>query len=426
MKNAIIILVLLMFVSMAEAKVMVTEVYYDPLQTETGGEAVELFNEGEQAVDISGWSLRTKSSAKDATIPDGTSLNPLQYYLITDAGWNLSKDSPEWPEADHEEALTLTNADGGLALVNKDGTIMDAVGWGSPDQIPPELFEGTPHAGVAQGISLQRKTNGTFIDSEDNSADFIEGAPTLLSGIIKKSAQTIDVIINITNSPIKISSAELTGDDLNVSGIQLLPFPGKMRTAKLSLKIDDADGLNDISSVQANFLSQIINSTSETAEINGSLFMNFSVEIPYYQIPGNYSASITAEDVFGAKDNITIPFEILEIAGISLEKTELILKGINGSAAASIRNIGNGPLAIELSSTNFSSDETTIIANQMAFRITNLENGNLFLGNLTDKPQRTSFALNPAAEANLELFLNTLTNTSRGLYRGKVLVTGTK
>jgi len=72
--------------------------------------------------------------------------------------------------------------------------------------------------------------------------DFIGGTPSLSSGFVKESKQIIDVIINISNSPVKITSAELTGDDLNTSGVQLLPLPGKIRTTKLSIRIDDSDG----------------------------------------------------------------------------------------------------------------------------------------------------------------------------------------
>ena len=54
--------------------VIISQVLYDPIGTETGGEAVELYNPTDSAIDIGDHVIKTESSATDATIPSGTVL----------------------------------------------------------------------------------------------------------------------------------------------------------------------------------------------------------------------------------------------------------------------------------------------------------------------------------------------------------------
>ena len=127
------------FVCAAPNHVLISRVLYDPVGTETGGEAVEIYNPTSQSIDISECIIKTKSSAVDATIPANTSLAPESFYLIADAGWSVGKDNSSWSDADHEEALTLTNTNGGVAVV-KNGTIIDSIGWGDASLIGQDLF----------------------------------------------------------------------------------------------------------------------------------------------------------------------------------------------------------------------------------------------------------------------------------------------
>src|SRR3989338_855401 len=54
--------------------IVIHQVLYDPITSETGGEAIELFNNQNKSIDISRWIIKTKSSETDATIPSGTIL----------------------------------------------------------------------------------------------------------------------------------------------------------------------------------------------------------------------------------------------------------------------------------------------------------------------------------------------------------------
>ena len=419
MKKISIILALILALGLVHAKILITEVYYDPVQTETGGEAVLLFNPENLSVEIGDWFLRTKSSTKDSTIPSGTILKPFGYYLLADAGWNLSKDDSSWPYASHEEAITLSNSDSGVAIVNPEGIVVDSVGWGNPDEIPAGLFEGIPTTGVPQGESIQRKKiDGIYLDSDDNSEDFFGAMPLFYSIANSPSLQYIDVIINLTGS-IRIKKAEILDDDFNESGIQILPFPGANRSLSLIAEIE-----GQYTSVYAYFLSEIYNFTNFSI-INGTIFANASIDIPFYQHAGNYSVEIIAENSAGEKDKLTVDFEILEISGISIEKKELTLNGFNSSVSTAITNIGNSKVSIELSSTNFSSEQKQIPAMQLGFKLKSQKDGGIKEGNFSEKMQNTNFSLYPSDVAIFELLLN-VQNASKEVYKGKVFITGTK
>ena len=125
LKNLFAVLMILTAVGTANAEVIITEVLYDPINTDSGGEFVELYNNGNSSADISGWTIRTETSVADATLPANILLPKNSHYLIADANWSMNKDNPGWPGADREEAMTLANTDAGVALVNNNGVLVD-------------------------------------------------------------------------------------------------------------------------------------------------------------------------------------------------------------------------------------------------------------------------------------------------------------
>ncbi|MEM4247266.1 MAG: lamin tail domain-containing protein, partial [Candidatus Woesearchaeota archaeon] len=170
-------LALLAFLNVVQAQVVISQVLYDPVSTESGGEAIEIRNDGGSAVDISKWVIATESSAIDATIPDKTILLPGATFLVADSGWSSSKDNPAWRNADLEETITMANSDSGVALKDSSGNIIDAVGWGNPAEIKQGLFEGAPALPVPAGKALARTQ-----DTNNNANDFTEAEPAFFSG----------------------------------------------------------------------------------------------------------------------------------------------------------------------------------------------------------------------------------------------------
>jgi len=214
-ENMKYVLMLLLVIPFVSADIVIHQVLYDPVKTESGGEAVELRNTGLESVDVSGWVLATESSATDATIPDSTILAPGSVYLIADEGWDDNKDNPDWRPADHVEKITLNNADGGIALVH-DGSIVDAAGWGDAEGIEAGLFEGSPAEEVEPGKALVR-----LDDTDDNSADliampadFLPGVPVLITADAIITGPVIEISESLHLNPEGKVSVKNNGDEV--------------------------------------------------------------------------------------------------------------------------------------------------------------------------------------------------------------------
>jgi len=169
-----IVLAVALLAPFVSAEVVIQQVLYDPLGTETGGEAVELINHGQDTVDLSGWTLATASSEKDVILPDGTVLAPGKSLLIADEGWDEKKDNPEWRSADIVQTMTLGNGASFVELKDGNRTV-DVVGWGKE----VERKEGTPAPLVLAGESLMRISS-----TGDNAEDFIASVADFHAGLL--------------------------------------------------------------------------------------------------------------------------------------------------------------------------------------------------------------------------------------------------
>ena len=191
----------LMFVSQASAAIVINEIYG------AGGNAgatynqdyVELYNNGTANVDISGYSIQYNTatgtgnySVCPITAAD-TVIEPGTYFLIA-IGTASTTVGVALPTPDATPTCTPTvniSASGGkIALVNSTtplvggtcpptgATIVDFVGYGpSTGASAVNCFETAPAAAAANNqSSIQRTPTGT--DTNNNSADFVSGAPT--------------------------------------------------------------------------------------------------------------------------------------------------------------------------------------------------------------------------------------------------------
>ncbi len=312
----------LAFLNAVQASVVISQVLYDPVGTESGGEAVELRNNGISAIDISNWVLATESSASDATIPENTILQPNAVYLIADAGWSLSKDNPEWKNADLEETITMANSNSGIALKDASGAIIDAVGWDNPADIKQGLYEGTPAEGVAPGMALVRKQ-----DTGNNFVDFEAGEPVFFSGEI------VEIIVNISSQAVLPLGAVLYEDDSAEPGVQLKPIAGGTRALHLEVFYNG-------SSVNAEFFGKNIGLVKEGNVWKGEL------SLEYWHF-GEQLIVVRTDSA-----NMSIPVSILELKSVIVETKKVLLQGISGrtvSGQISVRNAGNVPYEVSWS-----------------------------------------------------------------------------
>ncbi len=143
-------------------------------------EFVELFNPGGAAVNIGNWWIKRSGSCATGSgaafsnvvkIPAGTILKAGQHYLLAAAGSYLASSSSTSPRPDQTFPASLED-DGGVALVNAAGTVVDQVGM-----CPSTRYrEGTtlPALYGSTDRSYERKPGGlsACYDTNNNIADF--------------------------------------------------------------------------------------------------------------------------------------------------------------------------------------------------------------------------------------------------------------
>jgi hypothetical protein len=139
-------------------------------------EFVEVVNAGTQAVDLSGYKLvyRSASGTSDVslgTLSEGAVLGAGAFLLFGGSGYAGTH------PPDRLFATSLASAGGAVGLRDSSGALLDSVGWDTATNALVEgMVAGAPTIAPAPGKSAGRHPDGQ--DTNDNAADFTEGAPT--------------------------------------------------------------------------------------------------------------------------------------------------------------------------------------------------------------------------------------------------------
>ena len=412
--------------------VVISKVFYDPVD-ESGSEAIELYNPTEGDVNVSGWVISTETSVADATIPDGTILRSNSYYLIADAGWSTAK-SADWPEADHEEAVTLTNSNAGLALMNRTQAV-DAVGWGTASDIGSGLYEGTPHSGVEQGEILMRKIeSGSYRDTNDNSADFVSGAPSF-----KRAGPTqpngghqISIQLVVEGNPMSVVSASINADDDSFKeGIQINPVPKNLKEFEVEAIVSHVRGADNIKKVKATLNGVEHVMTAESLDSNSARYKT-NVSMNYYDASDNYSISIGAEATDGNVTSAELDFEYASLTAMEVDTFRLNFSSEPGSQSeiagdtnmssatkATLRNIGNTVLDLELLGTNLTNTIGSVSVGNITYAFNNDYAGSLS-GSLSEAKQKKSVGIGVSQTMPLSFRMNVPQSAEPGSYKGTI------
>jgi len=417
--------------------VVIGEVLYDPIGTESGGEAIELYNPTNQSINISGWTMATESSMTDATLPDSASIAPYSFYLIADIGWSDNKDNASWPNADYEEPITLYNTDSGVALMNGE-VIIDAVGWGD---VSLDFSEGTSHDGVDSGNSLERKpgllnaTLGNYVDADNNSADFLERVPEPQNtqsmpeqftvayneyndaeNNVTTDTQNITTTAEVTNAYPWIESVRILTDDDHVTpGVQISPVPGANKQVRIEVTASDNNGFEDVALVEATFLSTTI-ALNKTGNINATTdTFDGRLNVSFYQQPGDYSITASVYDSENVTNTSIAEFEYLSLLAFELDSSSIQFEvqpgqtdevtgdiDIGTLSAPTLRNIGNTELDMHVSGTDLVSGEEAIDISNMEFSFDN-DFESLLAGIMSTAMHSVNLSLVPGI-SSLQLF----------------------
>jgi len=321
-KNIAVVLAWLVISPIAQS-VVIQQVLYDA-EEEAGQEFVQLVNEQNEPVDIGFWTISTKSFVRDATVPNGTWLQPRESYLIADAGWSASKPA-EWPVADHEESLSIVNDDSGVALRDAQGAIIDALGWGNASRMDASFYRGVPADDVGEGFALHR-----IAFTDENAFDFVPGEPFIIDRAVDvdasveveedRSPHIGQVTMNglIINSPTSNSAARLSPG----------PEPALVEIDVAGERLDE---------VEVRFREQVVRGSS-------SEFI-----LPAMLPPGTYPLRVIGRNPSG-EDIRDFNVTVLPVIALSVEGAIDGVRIVPGNRSVvkgiTVRNLGNVPVDI--------------------------------------------------------------------------------
>lgn len=146
---------------------------------------IVLFNRGNSAVDVNGWSVQYASGSGNTwqvttLATTSTIIPPDSYFLIQEAAGTGG--TVDLPTPDVTGSIPMAAANGKVALVNTtaalsgaaptDSTIVDFVGFGTAN-----AYEGSGATPALSNSTSAQRANEGCLDSDDNAADFVVGAP---------------------------------------------------------------------------------------------------------------------------------------------------------------------------------------------------------------------------------------------------------
>ena len=403
MKKMIMLLLLLPLVQAVE----ISEVYYNPSGTESGGEAVQLYNPENTSVEVTGWILSTETSSEDVTLP-ATSIAAQEYYLVTDTGWNESKDNPNWPDSDYEEAMTLGNSDAGVALVHN-GTTIDAVGWGDASGIDDGLYMGTPASEVAEGESLLREQN-----TGDNVHDFVASSP-VWQHVVAAATNTFQLTFSVGEYSVDISSVSLQEE--------VLPIPGDEVSVNVTAIVTHEVNHTLIGNVTMNNVTMAKGSVINTTSAEYSAF----ITVPYYAEPGNHTVRFAV-----ASTVVNDTYEVLPLAAIALSDATIDINATErgvfhqylgdmnmSSSLPTVKNNGNVLLDLGVKASALADGNSSFALENVQYSFDN-DFTSAFSGSLSSSTQLVDINMQPqhTLPVGLEIFLPT--DTKPGSYAGDI------
>jgi len=150
------------------AKILINEIQIEG--NTANDEFIELYNPNDVSVDLTGWSIKRKSSSGAeysllaASRLEGKSIPANGYFLTANEGGYAGAISPN---ASWAKSNTIAG-NNTILLYNANQNIVDKVGFGTASD-----FEITPTVNPPTGQSIQRKfQNNTFVDTDSNANDF--------------------------------------------------------------------------------------------------------------------------------------------------------------------------------------------------------------------------------------------------------------
>jgi len=241
-----------------------------------------------------------------------------------------------------------------------------------------------------------------------------------------------------------VDSITITPDDEPAKdGVQVNPTPGSNKTVNISAVVSDPNGWTNINKVEAEItggpsivadspvtLSYVSNSSLMTATYNGTFNMSF------YYLNGTYTVDVTATDMSSLTGSSLTTFEYQTAIGLELDSTIInfscsgpidpgeaseVLGDENMETLnnATIRNIGNVKIDVEVNGTNMTSAGNVITKDNIEARI----NETSYLDMSVTRCFDVNMSVNASSLENADFKLFVPYGTPQGNYSGTITLT---
>ncbi len=410
-----IVLLLMVGIVFGAENVLINEVLYDPIGTDTGKEFIELYNPTDSDVSLENWSIETGNGANadDWSVGwtgiEGNKIRAGGYFLIGESGVN---------DTDYSVNLDLQNGPDSVRLKDGDGGVIDTLGWGTHTH--PEYYEGTPTDDVDEGISLERISGG---DTDNNSADFIENTEPSPKSSLGVAGNEISFGFVVEEYKFNISSVDIMDDDNLTEGIQICPYPGENRTVDIDIIVENTLGN---SSVYLMFEGKKID-----LEQTGNNSFHGNLNLEYHRTAANYELKIFMDNE-GLSINKTFYFEYLSLSAISIDTNIINFENAKPGTYSysygdddfssvnrtTLKNIGNTAVDIGIEGGDFKSGESIINMDNLAY-----SEDTTFSNTMSEEMDVMSLGLatNSMHEMNFRLYVPF--DAKAGQYTGKAVIT---
>lgn len=302
---------------------------------------VELFNRGNTAVDLNGWSVQYASSSGTnwlvTPLPNFT-LEPGQYYLIQyasngSAGSALPTPDFVAPLVTEGYIPNLSSTSGKLAVVNSaiklpastcpsgDPLIIDLVGYGAA----ASCSEGTKTPDLSVTTAGKRNTNGCE-DTDNNAQNFTIGIPTPRNSGSPKNSCNFGAALQAGGAANPNTVAPGASTLLTVSVIPATTPP--------STNVTVVGNLTNIGGAASQQFYD--NGTNGDVTANDNVF-SYSAMIPAAANGGTYNVTAVASDAQGRAANVAMSLTINAPFG----DEDPLLLGNPSNATANVANENN-------------------------------------------------------------------------------------
>lgn len=168
-----ILLLMILYNSMSfagEKSIIINEIFFDPVGSDLGFEWIELYNPGEDTVNIIDWKILIAGTSFSETGTFSGQIEPHSYFLICEV--SVSNCNINLQKIGMQNGGDSTD---GLTIVTNQGDIIDQVFYDAPNSnmlkdYTLEVVEDTKTAEV--GISGESLGRRDFLDTDDSRQDF--------------------------------------------------------------------------------------------------------------------------------------------------------------------------------------------------------------------------------------------------------------